>query len=788
MKRIRIIICIIAVICTSYVSALGKEVVYSGRVLNAADSTIVEQAICKLIADGQDVMVGHTNAQGLFELKSDVSKKMTLVVAKKGFIDSEVMLPESKKSINIGDIYLFKGTTLDEVTVTAQTVVHSKGKSIVYPSESTVEAATDAFSLIQQLPLLGLQPNPLNKTFTVNGGTPYIMIDGIPASMLELQNLNPKDILRVDFSRELPMRYAGMGYTGMLEITLKKRNDGGSMRLNAGANVITLHRFDGSANVEYHQGPSQFNINYSDNYNNKYYKDFKIENISTQKFISPDYNVELSNIAKSKLRYNTQALNAKYNYHPNDKLLLSSSLNIGIDYNKNMQVGTETTIVNGLKGQNDNVNKFRTDANSYSADIFARYDINKTQGFEAQIVGTLNDSDNEAVRSYSVSTIEDGKEIVKEDVYNNSVNSDRKSLISELNWFKQFNCNGTLKVGYKNSYSDTRAKYVLNDYNPRMSDNINYLFTGWSHQIGRCYYSLSTGMQATWNNVDGTKDRYWSNISRLYGNYQPNGYMLFETSLRYQTNTPSLSLLTDYEYRSTPYLYNSGNPQLRSSQSLGGNLDFQYAPYRFLNIYVSQNFGKEFDMMANIISYEGNGKFLNKPINLKKAWAETTMLAVQVSDLKGFGASCSAQLQYGSYESDTFTNKGWCLSGYMAVWWNHGPFSVLYSQAFPGMQIYSNGRYTSQEDYNQFRLSYNLGKHWSFDAIWMWPFRKESKSRTEINSSVYVANSTQYIRDELNSVKLSITYQGNFGTIFKSGRRSLENRDTGNGILRDSGR
>lgn len=165
-----------------------------GHVLSSNDSTAVAGATCRLISEGKLITGVAADAVGAFLLETNLKTSLNLEVSMTGFSSTDVIIDAGSKNVNIGTIYLDQGVTLDEVTVTGNQVVHSKGRTIVYPSSSDVRASSTSVSLFQKLPLPGLQANPINRTLSVDGGSPVILINGVPSTMDDVNALQPKDI------------------------------------------------------------------------------------------------------------------------------------------------------------------------------------------------------------------------------------------------------------------------------------------------------------------------------------------------------------------------------------------------------------------------------------------------------------------------------------------------------------------------------------------------------------------------------------------------------------------
>lgn len=290
----------------------------SGVVLSSADSTAVIGATCRLVSDSTLVQASVSDNQGAFTLETENNSSLTFEVEMVGYSATEIIIETGDKTIDLGTVYLDDALELDGITVTANSAISSKGRTIIYPSTTDIKSSSSSISLFQKLPLAGLQANPINRTLTVDGAAPYILINGVPASIDDVNTLQPKDIAKVEFSRITPARYADKGTSGFLSITLKKRNDGGQVYA-WGRSAVNTAFMDGNFKASYHQGPSQFSIFYSPSWRN--YQ--QVFDNKMQSYIGDDFKVNLEAHDRNPFNYHYHQIRTKYDYSPNSNTLLS---------------------------------------------------------------------------------------------------------------------------------------------------------------------------------------------------------------------------------------------------------------------------------------------------------------------------------------------------------------------------------------------------------------------------------------------------------------------------------
>ena len=472
-----------------------------GIVLSSNDSTAVAGANCRLIADGKLLSGTTADDEGAFSLETEVKSVLNLEISMTGFSSTNIIIEAGGKNLNIGAIYLDEGINLNEITVTGNAVINSKGRTIIYPSSSDVRASATTIGLFQKLPLAGLQANPITRDFTVDGGAPVILINGVPSSIDDVNALKPKDIEKIEYSRFTPARYADSGNTGFLNIILKQRNDGGQVYA-WGRSAVNTAFVDANVRASYHQGPSQFTFQYIPSWRN-YQKVY--DNI-TESYIGNDFRVNLEEHDRNPFNYHNHALRLKYDYSSGSKTLFSATFSATPHFKKSRAIAH--TIDSEL-GTYDNNNLSTSKNFTPSLDLFLRQDFNENNSLEAQVVGTLSSNDYRRDNHYIFS---DGSE----ESYIMNVDSRRSSLISELSYIHAFSEKTSLSAGFQNTVSRSKNTYLNSDYKPILSENNNYVYVRLGQSVGKFYFALATGAKLFWIKNDLNKRNFIRNLISVH--------------------------------------------------------------------------------------------------------------------------------------------------------------------------------------------------------------------------------------------------------------------------------
>jgi hypothetical protein len=720
------------------------------------------------MSDGKLITGTSTNTNGVFALETEVKSVLNLEISMTGFSLTNIIIESGSKNLNLGTIYLDDGVTLNEVTVTGNSVINSKGRTIIYPSSSDLKASATSISLFQKLPLAGLQANPITRSISVDGGTPVILINGVPSSIDDVNSLQPKDIEKIEYSRFTPARYADSNNSGFINITLKTRNDGGQLYA-WGRSAVNTAFVDANIQASYHQGASQFTMQYRPSWRN--YQ--QVYDNTTESFIGDDFRINLEEHDRNPFSYHYHALKLKYDFSPSTNTLFSATFNAIPNYHKSRSIAR--TIDSAL-GVYDNNNQTTSNDFTPSLDLFLRQDFNKKNTLEVQIVGTLSSSDYRRDNNYVFS---DGSA----DSYIMNVDSRRRSLISEISYIHTFSDKTSLSAGFQNTVSHSTNTYLTSDYKPILSENNNYAYVRLGQHVGKFYIALATGAKLFWINNDLNKRNFVRNLSSAQVSWNINNKWSLQGSFRYSPSIPSLTALTDYPQQTTPYLISNGNPELKVAENFLYTIGADYS-YKKFQASFSSAYSNANNSVISDISYLGNGLFLSQSVNAKYRRVFQNDLYIRLGDFNGFGANLYMSLTHYQTAGSNWSHKLTSFDGSITVWWNKGPYTVAYWRKLPGK--YLNGHYVGKEENGDaLQFEWQPNKHWTVGASWMYMFDKKGTRYPAWDySSVNPSYRERYIKNNGNMVVLSVSYSTDFGSIFRTARRNLNNSDNGSSLLK----
>lgn len=739
----------------------------SGIVCSENDSIAVVGVSCRLFAGGDFLTGTATSDKGAFMLDTDAKSKLRLEVSMSGFNTTEIVI-DREGDVNVGTVFLSEGISLGEVTVNAASINDYRGRTIIFPSASEIKASSSALSLFQKLPLAGLEANPINRSLTVDGGMPVILINGVPSTINDFNALQPKDIVRIEFSRLAPARYADSGNNGFISIILKERTDGGSVYA-WGRSAVTTAFVDANINASYHQGASQFSLQYSPtwrNYQSVY------DNI-VESYIGADFRVDLETHDRNPFHYLGNNVRMKYDFTPDVNTLLSVTLRVSPLSDKRRAIAANN---DSELGDYESYHMSTGKDLAPSLDLFFKRNFNDKNSIEAQVVGTLSSSDYRRGNNYFY---DDGTV----DEYIMNVDSRRRSLISEVCYSHTFSDRTSLSAGYQNTLSRSTNTYLTTGYKPVLTENNNYIYASFGQQINKIYVSLSTGAKLFWIKNDLNRRRFVKNLSTVRLSWNINSHWNVIGAFRYTPSIPSLTSLTDNPQQQTPYLVSNGNPDLKVPEKFVYQLSLTYRTGKFSASYMSA-ISDTRNSVVKDVTYLGDKLFLSRSVNSRYLRVYQNDVTLKISDVSGFGANLYLSLMHYKTAGAAWKHHLTSFDGSISLWWNKGPITVSYWRKLPGK--YLSGHYVGKdENGDALRLEYKPDAYWSLGIDWMYMFdTKGTKYPAWDYSDVNPSYRERYIKNNGNMIVLSAVYSADFGSLFRSSRRTLNNSDNGSSLLK----
>ena len=271
---------------------------------------------------------------------------------------------------------------LEAVTVTAARTTEEVDHFVVLPKKEEVEAAGHTLVLLDMLKLPGLRVNVALQQITVDGGIAILQINGKEVPLARLANLKADQIKRVEYSNNPGTRYLDRGASGIINIILREREDGGSL-VAQGQSALTTGLVNGYLLGSYHKGKSEFALEYNLGYRNYDQVPYQLED----SYIDPARTVTRSQRTNMPFWYIDHTLNAEYTYQHDDSTMFVASLQDNFLTKTLDATGTMTETDRGVTtNQTMQQHSYQKD-NLPKLDLFYTHKMPNGQKVELNVVG-----------------------------------------------------------------------------------------------------------------------------------------------------------------------------------------------------------------------------------------------------------------------------------------------------------------------------------------------------------------------------------------------------------------
>ncbi len=139
-------------------------------------------------------------------------------------------------------------------------VINRVDKSIIIPTANQLRNSNSSLSLLQNMNLPGLYVDVIEQNVSINGSQPIYKIDGVTKTKHDILSVNPKNIARIEYEDSPSIRNIDKNVGGVINIILKKREDGGSFRGSALGSPMTEF-LNTDLYGSYNRAKSEFSVN-----------------------------------------------------------------------------------------------------------------------------------------------------------------------------------------------------------------------------------------------------------------------------------------------------------------------------------------------------------------------------------------------------------------------------------------------------------------------------------------------------------------------------------------------
>lgn len=577
MKKYILIYCLLLGLVSS---VEAQNIKIEGRLVNMQKEAIQDVTIRCFLKDSVFLKGVVSNAKGRFSI--EIPSKgggYNLFFTSIGYMENRIFIKTGKEDIHLGDVVLQEDVhNLGEVSVTGKQSVRTNEKLMTFPTKEQLRHASDGYGALYNLMIPHLSVDIFNKSVSTREGNATLCINGREATVDEVQNLNPKDIERVDFYEMGHPNYPDA--FSVVDYILVVREGGGTVALNG---KQQSNRVTGGygATAQFFKKKSEIAVSVYDGYNN-----FSVEdgNQSLTNFKYSDGNIvkkeqkgllldEKGNNFKTYLNYiyrdkkNSFYASARLGRRSGDNENTSMEMFSNRPYAMTMNDARSTVILNP------------------SGKIFYERKFKYNQTLRINLLASNND--NSYTRHYLAKEEETTYSEIMTDV------SEKYFYINpSVNYTKTFKCKGTLAVSLDHHQHRTHSRYITDGelQDAYLMNGESFLFLSYQQSFKKLFLRLRWGDAFVYTN-NKLQSRFWhSFFPQLNFRYRitPKQTLDFSGSLRGET--PKLSYLSTVEQQMDFMQSRKGNPDLKNRKMTNGmlsyTLDNKWGTISFFGAYV----------------------------------------------------------------------------------------------------------------------------------------------------------------------------------------------------------
>lgn len=666
-------------------------------------------------------------------------------------------------------ILTMNASQLEAVTVTASRTAEAVDRYVVLPKKEEAEAAGRTLVLLDMLKLPGLRIDVALQRITVDGGTAILQINGKEVPLARLANLKAEQVKRVEYSNSPGIRYLDRGASGIINIILKEREDGGSI-VAQGQTAFNTGFADGYLMGTYHRGRSEFALEYSTSYRNYDSVPYALED----SYIDAARMVTRSQRTNMPFWYVSHDLTAQYTYQHDDSTMFVASVEDAFLTKTLDASGTMTETDRGVTTVQTMEQHSRQKDNMPKIDLYYTHKMPRGQKVELNAVGEYSANRYDNTLIYTSGTYA-------------RINEGHGYAISgEGSYSKEFE-NAVLRTGLQYQHNFSENEYKLYGVTTAMAKDNAYLYAELQGALGkRAGYSIGTGAKLL-NVADGTEIKaYLRNLSTVRLQWSISDRWSLTATGQYTPTLPTLSWLSPVFQQTDDVEGQMGNPGLKPSETLMGRVMLRYAHSKgwyailtggdtYQNRPIAATYAydpvRDLFMAGTVNADRWNGCYADLNFGVQGLWKHVN-LSVDGAYIHYSSAGAGF-----SHTKDNFTanaNGQFYWGDFVAG----ANFTLL-----PQWSLYG-------EDYSVNEMSQTIYLQYRWQSLqamvgWYCPFNPDGfRYETVGLSEVHPYHHTHWTANNGNMVVLSLTWQMDFGKQYRKSEKTLQNGGYDNGMVK----
>ncbi len=664
-------------------------------------------------------------------------------------------------------VILSLSTILKEIVVTPNDIQDFSTHTSYRISYKDMERYSNVLQSLNVIP---------NLTVLQNGGIFFegdqnikVLIDGVEATLPDIQTLSKEDVAKVNVYETPPLRFLTQGIDAVIDIRLKSEIYGGNGALELSQAFQSLKGIN-SAALYYNYKQSRFSLLYSNE--NRHYKKFCQSEILNYDFDGQEY---------KKIK---QGLNSKKHFDDND-IKLSYQINKPNNFLYNVKAG----IALNRNGYNANQKVFVLDdaflANNYFHSGYTRYNIGnyieKQLKDGSSILGNMNYQHYST--DYSSRYSENGKNLEALQNSHSQYSTILDAIFSEIQYQLPKSALGYFSFSAYDTYKHSKYNNTTTSF--FQETNIAGVSAQWMGWIRAFRWYLTMGVD--WFKTASTVLEKANNLiipaPMININWRPNSMIQISADYSYSGGVPSIAQLSETnQWLDTKLVYH-GNSSLKPYKTHSVGIRFVYNQ-KIINLAIRGSFASSPNMICDMYTLKDD-YMLQTLVNLDTYRLWNSQFDLTIRPLGNNTLTFWNRVILSDVEGK---NSQYSWDGYRFQWMSdlslnlkHWTVDLFYQ--YPGKIVEGQLERPRAQCWSATVL-YRPNSNLSLGVEWFMPFGKNFKeSEHTVNAAPVYADSEYTIKDRVNMLSLKLSYNFSFGRNRNRVQPQFDNFDNDSGIL-----
>ena len=762
-------------IILSAINLKAENNIIMGKLVSQSSTDLIPGAVVTLfINDSIPKAQVQSDESGAFRLDSVPGGKCLLRITALGYKPEVIsVIGKDLQVLNLGYIYLSESAVnLTEVTVYGTGIIEKVDKYIVLPDREQIERTSRTINLLDGLDLPGLRVNSALQKITIDDRTPVYQINGREQQLSRILNINPKDIVRIEYGNVPGIRYLDRNVAGIINFILKERQEGGSVMSRLGTSLLypgINANFTGTYNIR----KSEFSVTYGVNWT-KFSN--RIAN-SFNEYIKPESVItRLQSGEPSKYSNLSHNIILGYTYQRDPFTMLSVNFNNSVySFSSDDKSHMKESVNSSVQTEYDRYSNNESSGYTPSIDIFFSKRFKKQQTLELNVTGTYDKSDYKRYLSYEPS-IDNG-------MINNDAKGNGWTTVAEAVYGKEFK-KITTKFGTQYTHTDSKNEYEEQNQQSRLIKNNVYTYGEIKGKIKKVSYSLGTGVKVL--DIDNDAEKYTMVNNITTGNLLVPLAKKWSLNylLIYEPLQPSLGSMSKVSQTIDNILISEGNPDLKPANWLRNRVLIRFADRKGFTLALWAIYDHTFSPIVNTCNYDPardmfvtkqvNGTYVNKYNFQANVGYQNFLNHFNAFFEIGWDMYCSVGCGYKHTLSNIYGDIK--LQAYWGNWFLGTSFDIHPRKELKGENIITNHRWSMI--WVEYRLKNVYMSLYLNNPFGIGGYKYENENLSKAAPSRY----TMRMEDNRNSLMFSVSYQTNFGKGLKKGKKTLNNTGYDGGL------